>query len=371
MPQLRHTAPSMGMRRFMPSRILLNLLLVLNAALISAFACRAQDFPRHGDIDEIRRIVNAGFRDNYLLSDSLAIDLEKRYPQHPIGFVLHAAMEQSEMLDLENFDFESNFYELIQQAEDKSKKIIDSSPHDAWAWYSLGLARGSRAVYDARKGSWWSATRRGIRAKRAFTECIRSDSTFYDAYVGLGSYHYWRSVKTKAVNWLPFVQDDREEGIRELNLAIERSRFSADFARNSLMWIMIDREQYVEAESLAVAMQRKYPEGRKFLWGIGEARMKKEDYQGAALIYLELLDRLATDSTTNNFNTVECRCKLAQICFMTERFDDCIAQCDSADSLILSDDIRKRVKGRLSNMRKLREKSEKRKQELAAGKDES
>jgi len=351
-----------------------NALLIL-AVLISVLAVsdhvRAATFPRAEDIAQIRQIVDAGFRDDYARADSIADDLKARYPEHPIGFVMQAAMKQSEMLNMEHFDFEDEFYKLLQLSEEKSEAIIDLAPHDAWAWYCLGLARGSRAVYDARKGSWWSATRRGIKAKRAFTECIRSDSTFYDAYVGLGSFHYWRTVKTRSVNWLPFVQDDREEGLRELNLAINRSLFSVDFARNALMWILIDKEDYAEAESLAVEMQRKYPEGRKFLWGIAEARLKLNNYTGAEAVFAELIDRIDIDSANNNFNVVECRFQLAQIYIETEHYQECIDECDVVNGLTLSDDVRKRLNDRLSDLKKICKKAEKRLREMAATRNDS
>ncbi|MBU1320212.1 MAG: hypothetical protein KKG33_00685 [candidate division Zixibacteria bacterium] len=360
--------------RLLPGVLQSNALLILTV-LISVLTVSNQGwaatFPRAVDIAQIRQIVEAGFRDDYAQADSIADGLKSIYPDHPIGFVMQAAMKQSEMLDMEHFDFEDEFYKLLQFSEEKSEAIIDSVPHDAWAWYCLGLALGSRAVYDARKGSWWSATRRGIKAKRAFTECTKSDSTFYDAYVGLGSYHYWRTVKTRAVNWLPFVQDDREEGLRELNLAINKSLFSADFARNALMWILIDREEYAEAESLAVQMQRKYPEGRKFLWGMAMARSKLGNYIGAEAVFAELIGRIESDSANNDFNVVECRFQLAEIHFDTENYQKCIDECDMVSRLTLSDDVRERLKGKLSDLKEIRRTAEKRLKEKVAVRNDS
>ncbi|MFH1893060.1 MAG: hypothetical protein ABIK83_10330 [Candidatus Zixiibacteriota bacterium] len=360
--------------RLLPGVLQSNALLILTV-LISVLTVSNQGwaatFPRAVDIAQIRQIVEAGFRDDYAQADSIADDLKSIYPDHPIGFVMQAAMKQSEMLDMEHFDFEDEFYKLLQFSEEKSEAIIDSVPHDAWAWYCLGLALGSRAVYDARKGSWWSATRRGIKAKRAFTKCIKSDSTFYDAYVGLGSYHYWRTVKTRSVNWLPFIQDDREEGLRELNLAINKSLFSADFARNALMWILMDKEEYAEAESLAVQMQRKYPEGRKFLWGMAMARSKLGNYIGAEAVYTELIGRIESDSANNDFNVVECRFQLAGIHFDTENYQKCIDECDMVSRLTLSDDVRERLKGKLSDLKEIRRTAEKRLKEKVAVRNDS
>ena len=186
------------------------MLSLILAVFSSSFA---SDFPQPSDIKSVQRIVDAGFRSNYAVAESLSIDLQDRYPHHPIGYVMNAAMLQSQMLDDEHFDYQDDFYTLIKLVERKCKNLLKDSPDDAWVLYCLGLAYGSKAVYDSRAGSRWSAIRHGIKSKRVFTDCIEADGSFYDAYVGLGSYHYWRTAKTSIVNWLPFVQDDREEGI--------------------------------------------------------------------------------------------------------------------------------------------------------------
>jgi len=208
-------------------------------------------------------------------------------------------------------------------------------------------------VYYSRAGSWWSALRYGIKAKKAFGRCIKADSAFYDAYVGLGSYRYWRSAKTKAINWLPFVPDERDRGLRELELAAEKSLFSGDFARNSLIWVWIDLRRYEEAESLAVEMQNKYPEGREFLWGIAAARLRQDDFLGAEAVLTELIARVREDPNTNNYNIVECRCQLARVYLETEQYTKCLEQCRLAREVDLDQSVHKRLKKRLSELRSM------------------
>jgi hypothetical protein len=326
----------------------------LSAVCISSVAfslSTAGEFPQQRDVESIKHIVDAGFRGDYAVAESLCINLENRHPYHPIGYVMHAAMLQSQMLDDEHFDYADDFYALIRLSERKCNGKLRDSPDDAWVLYCLGLAYGSRAVYDSRAGSWWSAVTNGIKSKRAFTDCIGADSSFYDAYVGIGSYHYWRTVKTGAINWLPFVQDDRAEGLRELRLAADSSLFSADFARNSLIWIWMDMELYEEAESLSVEMQNKYPEGRKFLWSMAYARLKQDDFLGAEAVYTELISRIEANPHGNNYNIVECRYRLASIYLETEQYTKCGRQCRLAQELDLEEGVRKRLKGRLAEIR--------------------
>ena len=338
-----------------PLNIVSALLLI---AIVAGAPSRANsnNFPRSGDLEKLDTIIDAAFRDNYQLAESLSIDLQRLYPYHPIGYVMQASMIHGGMLDQERFDREQDLYMLLELAESKSKAMLDTLETDAWAEYCLGLAHGSRAVFDARKGSWWSAVKRGIKAKRAFTRCIKSDSSFYDAYVGLGSYHYWRTVKTGAVNWLPFVQDDREEGLRELRVAADSSMFSRDFARDALIWVLIDMEEFENAEKLAEECSNRYPEGKKFLWGLGYARLELKDYIGARNAFLDLLSKLESEPNSNFYNLVECRYHLAQVQLETRQYAECKAQCEAALGYVLEESVHKRLKNRLSEISKMLEK---------------
>lgn len=334
-----------------PAIVVLALLVVIPAAL-------ASEFPETADIEALRSIIDAGFRGDYSTGESTAVSLQDRYPDHPIGYVMQASMLQSEMLDDEHFDNEEDFYTLIKLTEKKGKASLEDDPDDAWALYCLGLAHGSHAVYDSRAGSWWSALRHGIKSKGRFGDCIEADSSFYDAYVGLGSYHYWRTVKTKVVNWIPFIQDDREQGLQELHIAVEKGLFTADFARNALIWVWIDMKKYEEAESLSVEMQSKYPEGRKFLWSMAYARLKQDKFLGAEAVFTELIARISKDANNNNFNIAECRYQLAKIYFATEEYSKCIEQCNLIGKLDLSESVKKRLKKQLKESRSIEKQAE-------------
>jgi tetratricopeptide (TPR) repeat protein len=336
------------------SRLSRSILLIILAGVLSAFSVSsAADFPQTYDVKTVQHVMEDGFSGRYEAAESLAVSLQTLYPFHPIGYVMQAAMLQSQMMDGEHFDFEDDFCTLTKLTEKKCGQMIEKNPDDAWALYCLGLAFGSRSVYYSRAGSWWSTLRDGVKAKGAFSDCIKADSTFYDAYVGLGSYNYWRSAKTKLINWLPFVPDERDRGLSELELAAEKSLFSGDFARNSLIWVWIDLRRYVEAESLAVEMQNKYPEGREFLWGIAAARLKQDDYLGAEAVLTELIARIQADSNTNNYNIVECRSQLARLYLETEQYTKCLEQCRLASEIELEKSVRKRLMKRLSELRSI------------------
>lgn len=85
------------------------------------------------------------------------------------------------------------------------------------------------------------------------------DSTFYDAWMGLGAYHYYRTQKAKDFLWLPFVSDQREQGIAEIKKAIANGFLATYNARESLMRIYFEEGRYEDAASLADSLNRHIP----------------------------------------------------------------------------------------------------------------
>ncbi len=318
------------------------------------------DFPASGDIETLREIVSAGFSERYAEAESLAISLQWRYPYHPIGFIMQAAMLQSKMLDHEHFSYRREFHTLIKLAKKKARDRLEKNENDPWSLYCLGLAHGSHAVFESRDGSWLTAVKQGVRAKKAFSRCVEIDPQFYDAYVGIGSYHYWRTVKTGIVNWLPFVQDDRQQGIRELEIAADSARFSFDFAKDALIWVYIDTEKYEKAESLAVQMQQKYPEGKKFLWGLAQARVEAEKYDRALTAYERLLKKVTEDpNRANHYNEIEIRRRIAECADELGRYSEVVAHAKVVMALEIAPDIRNRAGDAISELSNLAEHAEK------------
>lgn len=323
--------------------------------------------------EEIKKLLIAGidasFRENYPLAESSFDRLIRLAPQDPAGYFFKVALYQTEMVDYESDFKEQEFYENVNIAKRLSAERIKSNKEDGWAYLLLGNSYGARGLYDARKGDWWSGLNNGLSAKSALKDAIRHNPELYDAYVGLGSYHYWASVVTKAFWWLPFFGDHRKEGLKEMKLAYEKSIFSSDAAANGLVWMYIQEKKLDLAIDLASRMQSKYPQGKSFLWALAEAYYKKRDWNNARLKYKELLDKITTNSLDpeydngsnkidQSYNLIECQFYIANCFFSLGRYKDCSVTCEKVLNMSLDEKIKKRQKAKLKTIQKLLEKSQ-------------
>ncbi len=268
-----------------------------------------------------------------------------------------AGVDHAEMLDREEYDrkdkFKSDAEHAIELAEDALKRGHDS----AWAYLTIGNAHAYIASLEAKDGSWWTAMRRGLKAKGAYLDALKVDPNMYDAYLGLGTYHYWKSAKTEFINWLPLVGDRKDDGVEELHLAVDSSLFSSDLALNSLVWIHLDREQPDQALVCAQRLSVKYPSSRLVRWGLAFSNYSAGRFHEALDHFGAIIASLEADSTQNYFNLIECRFHRAEI---YERVGQPNVARDEYQRMVeypASDEDKSRQSKKLSHARKATKKS--------------
>ncbi len=274
-------------------------------------------------------------------------------PQCPTGYFFKAAALQAKMMDFEDYRWESEFYALLDTTEELCRRIGRRNGADPWAEFFLGGALGFRAAYQAKRGHWWSGFKNGRRAKASLEEALRLDPQLWDAYLGLGTYHYWRSRMTRFLRWLPFISDEREKGIRELWLAAQKGHFSSAAAKEGLAWIYIEEGEYGKALSLSEELCKLYPSGRSFLWGKARALWGEGDWQGAEDTYRRILNSVEAEEFDNHYNAIECRYWIARSLFNRQVYSGCIRECQAIFRYDPPPAVRRRLRERLEETAQL------------------
>ncbi len=158
-------------------------------------------------------------------------------PGNPLGYFLRGAIYQSISEGYRNDSFKDSIYNDLDKAIELCNDLKDDYPDNPVWYFIVGSSYGYRGLHKAFHGSWWSAFKDGFRCSSNLEKALELDSTFYDAYLGLGSYHYYKTVKAKDFIWLPFVSDRREEGQNEIRLAIDSGYLAKNLAREGLLRI--------------------------------------------------------------------------------------------------------------------------------------
>ncbi|MBF0493238.1 MAG: tetratricopeptide repeat protein [Deltaproteobacteria bacterium] len=226
--------------------------------------------------------------------------IQQEEPASVLGTFGQMAIWQVRMF--ENYDnrFEKE-YELISS---ENKKIVDAvlnqKDPEAWELFLAAASSGLRGFYLMRSDAYFRALVEAARARKAMNRAIQKDPGFYDPYLGLGMYDYWRSVFTNRLTFLPFFKDKRQEGLEQVKLALSKGRVVGALAEVSLAFCLHESRDTQEAIPLLESILKKYPESIIVRNLLGDLYIAKGEYAKAHLIYDQLLKEHA-DITVAQF----------------------------------------------------------------------
>jgi tetratricopeptide (TPR) repeat protein len=151
----------------------------------------------------------------------------------------------------------------------------------------------------------------GLKGRNNLVKALAVDSNLYDVYYGLGSYHFWRSLKSKSFWWLPFIGDNRQKGIEMIKSVIEKGKYAKQDAQFALVRIWVENKEYDKAFNQINKLSQIYPHKPFLLWFLGQAQLENNMYSEAIQTYLDLLKVLTSSPYYGPAGEVECRYDLA------------------------------------------------------------
>ncbi len=252
----------------------------------------------------LNHITGLIYNDRFDEAGRIIDSLERAGSQPGFGHLFRAIWYQSQMMAAESDSLQDRFMDVLDSLDDDARDVLKVGGDSALAYFFLGHGHAFRSIYYGRSGRLIKALKSGLAARKAYDAGYEIDPAFYDLALGLGSYRYWKSVKTKAINWTPLFKNEKREGIELLRLAADSSLISRDAATVALIWVYLNEKRYAAAIRLADRMHRRYPEGLTFLWALGRIYYEMDDCRAAVDIYEDILERLRADPG-NYFNIIE------------------------------------------------------------------
>jgi len=239
------------------------------------FLCSGLIFSQNFPDKNVDSLLVAGIdnivEENYSEAENIFFRLKKDYPRLPLGSLYLAAAEIARSADFFEEMNSEKIEKYFEQSESVADSLYDDDDENIWNIYFKGLLAGYRAYYFALQGDYYGAFMHGYDSYSFFTKCLEQDTLFYEAYIAIGSFEYWMSAKTEFFSWIPFYDDNRQNGISLLETAWKKAPYNAHLAAYSLIWIYINEKDYSNAVKLAEEELKKYPSTRFFKWGLANA----------------------------------------------------------------------------------------------------
>jgi tetratricopeptide (TPR) repeat protein len=290
----------------------------------------------------VRQAISLAIAQKYDQALARADSVVKLAPEEPVGFFFRAAVLQARMLDYGTLEDEKAFFNATSACRKLAKKKLRQNVKDAWAHFFLGSALGYEAFFLGKKKRYLEAFRTGWQSIQHLEAALKHDPELYDAYLGIGTYKYYRSKMSKSFSWLPFVDDERADGIHMVRQAIANGRYSRSAAINGLSWILMDENRSKEALVLVDSALTIYPGSRFFLWAAAAAAYRIERYNQAADCYSQILRSLQDENALSPYMELVCRTRLARAYQAANKMETACQELQRIEALELSKNDRSR-----------------------------
>lgn len=251
---------------------------------------------------QFEQLAHQGLRDlfnlNYAGAQKNFNALESLFPDNPLGPYSQTTVmwwELTNEFDEKNPLLERRFLNKANRTIALCRKLLKKNGDPTGDVHlCLGGALGLKARWEAIQSRWIKAYFDGKDAYDAQREAIKINPQLYDAYLGVGIFHYYTATLPAVVKVLAKLVfgGNREQGISEIRLAMTKGRFSRTAAQLFLVGIYSGEKNYAEALALARDGRKEYPQSPFFHFL--ELLLLESDGQAEALRAgaLDYLDRI-------------------------------------------------------------------------------
>jgi len=214
--------------------------------------------------------------------------MQQDQPQHPLGYLLEAearwwqiwcfAAEYKYGMTLPRHKDKQPSDQVYLEIAAKAGSLATASLGEretAEMHFYAGMAEAQAARMYSLRGENRATARIGVRAREHFLRALALDPTLVDANLGLGLYNYYVDTLSTIARVLRFFMGipggTKEEGIRQLRLAMEHGQLTSASARFYLAMDLHNYDQkYEQALQLITPLVEEYPDNAIFLLARGD-----------------------------------------------------------------------------------------------------
>jgi hypothetical protein len=285
----------------------------------------SQIYPNHHVDSLLTTGITELINQDYIAAQNSFLTLNKNYPDIPFGKIYLVALQIAKSLDLK-LPYNTGYIDSNLNAALRISETRYNNNPSVWNKYFIALSKGYLAYYAAINRNWLSALNQGYDSMKDFDDCLSQDSSFYDCYIAIGTFEYWKSKKVEFLNWLPFFNDESQKGIEFLYKAIEHNSYNKYLAVYSLQWVLINEKRYKDVVKISEKALKDYPNNRTFRWALGRA-YEEIDIRKSIEVYQNILNSYEKDTLTA-FNDILLKHLIAQQYEKIGEFQKSINLCD-------------------------------------------
>jgi Iml2/Tetratricopeptide repeat protein 39 len=250
-----------------------------------------------GQVSEIDDVVKSGLSEVYNFDWASAEksfdEIIKEYPHDPRGYLYKSLIYLWYYLGSKNKSNYDNFVFFSDSAIEKAQNILDKAPNNHDMLFAAGLAYTYRAIVFTEAESYLDAAWATKKSESYFSSLLDADSSYYDAYLGLGIYNFVVGQIPAAFKWalrLAGIHGEESTGITYLKLAAKKGKYTSVEAQYYLSQIYSEViADYNSSENLLSGLVKKYPDNLLFNYSYASLEIKKRNLDDAKNVLNKIL----------------------------------------------------------------------------------
>jgi tetratricopeptide (TPR) repeat protein len=231
--------------------------------------------------NQIRLYLKQGIEKAFNLDNTTArIYMQKALeldPENPTGYAYLAVIHLfSYEMSFEPKDRDRNqelMLRNIGEAIAKGEKRIEKNSKDGQAYFAMALAKVVKVHWAIHQKSYFLIAQETSNIWDYLEKAKEGDPQNYDVYFLMGFLHYhidYLSGLTRFISSIVITAGNRQKGIQELELAVQKGYLLKELAQAELSSIYLNFEkQPARALPFARELKEKFPNNYNFLFAMG------------------------------------------------------------------------------------------------------
>jgi tetratricopeptide (TPR) repeat protein len=222
-----------------------------------------------------------------------------KFPDDPQGYHYESSIYLWYFLNSKDKDEYENFLKYSDLAIEKANKLIEKNPDDKDLLYTIGADYTYRAIAFSKAENYLDAAWATKKSESYLSKLLETDSTYFDAYLGLGLYNFAVGQIPSAFKWalsLAGIDGDKKVGVNYIRKCAKSGYLSKIDAQYYLSQILAEvLFDYTDASNYLKNLVQKYPDNLIFNYSYASLEIKTHNLDQAQ----KLLDKIVLIKNKN------------------------------------------------------------------------
>ncbi len=246
-----------------------------------------------------KRGLEYGYNFNWDKAEKIFQGLIQRYPKDPRGYHYEASIYLWHYLSSQDKQSYNLFVSYSDTAIEKAQAMLDKKPDNPDILYILGSDYSYRTIAFAKAEKFLDAVWASKKSDSYLSQTLALDSTYYDAYLGLGLYYFGVGQIPSTFRWalsLAGIHGNKELGLKFIKKAAKEGDLSKVEAEYYLSQILSDfLFDYNSSSRYLQSLVSSYPDNLLFNYSYAVLEIKKRRLNEAE----KILDRIVKNDYSN------------------------------------------------------------------------